>query len=210
MTVTVVTPWHNAHELIPAYSAAINAAYPDAVLIVDNASEPPILAPGVIRQETNLGFNKANNVALHAAETDAVLFLNNDIVHTGPNWLDPIRSALKPGRLIGAQLRMDEHARIDGRLFPYLDGWCLAGMRADLLALGGWDETLDEPAYYGDNLLSLRAQQAGMKLVQVNVALRHLRDYTSNRMDPQHKIDVTMANRARFIKAAREVMRAAA
>ena len=33
---------------------------------------------------------------------------------------------LRPGVLVGAQLREEEgHAEVDGRAEPYLDGWCV-------------------------------------------------------------------------------------
>ncbi len=96
-----------------------------------------------------------------------MLFLNNDVTHLASDWLQPIKDALKPGRLVGASLVTSDHTRVDGRLFPYLDGWCVAGLRQDLLDLGGWDETLEEPAYWSDNLICLKARQEGFRLVQV-------------------------------------------
>src|SRR3990167_5242557 len=192
-TITVVTPWHNAHELADGYWTALVSSGAEAIYVIDNGSGPPVDAE--FRSETNLGFSRASNIGLHKADTDAVLFLNNDIVHTAPGWLDPIRSALRPGVLVGAQLRVDEHTKVDGRAIPYLDGWCLAGMRDDLLALGGWDEEYEEPSYYGDNDLCLRAKAAGMKLVQVPVALRHLGNYTSRQFDVS---GVTQRNYRRY------------
>ena len=62
---------------------------------------------------------------------------------------------------LAGPLRFGRHADVDGEQFPYIDGWCLAGMREDLLRLGGFDEGLDEPAYYSDNLLCLEARAAG-------------------------------------------------
>ncbi len=143
------------------------------------------------------GFNKANNIGLRIATMDAVLFLNNDVINTQDGWLEPIRAALRPGRLVGSRLMVEDHTRVNGRLYPYLEGWCLAGMRQDLLDLGGWDETLEEPAYYGDNLLSLRAKRAGLKLVQVDVGLKHLGNYTSKR-DTETRERASAANRERF------------
>ena len=64
-------------------------------------------------------------------------------------------------------LRYDNHAKVDDQSLPYLDGWCLAGMREDLLELGGFDESLEEPAYYSDNLLCLEARAHGMTLRDV-------------------------------------------
>ena len=68
-----------------------------------------------------------------------MLFLNNDIAATAADWVEPIRDALEPGVLVGASLRHDPHGAVDGQPFPYLDGWCLAGMTEDLLELDGFD-----------------------------------------------------------------------
>lgn len=216
-TITVVTPWWQSHELGPGYAAAMAEAgdltAPNGVLVVDNASDPPICLPDAgylgnyLRLDSNRGFSAACNAGLRAAQTDAVLWLNNDIVYTASGWLEPIRRALRPGLLVGAHLRTDPHSWVDGRPIPYLDGWCLAGMKADLVDLGGFDEQFDEPAYYVENDLCLRAHHAGMRLVQVNVALRHLSNYTSRRFDVA---GVSARNRARFERRARELFAPAA
>jgi GT2 family glycosyltransferase len=177
-TVSVVTPWYGHLDYANGYWDAIEAGTPDEVIIVDNGSDPPLDYPGV-RLEENTGFCHACNVGLHASTSDAVLFLNNDIELDDRDWLKPILRQLGPGRLVG-ELCAERHTVIDGHPVPYLDGWCLAGMRDDLINLGGWDETLAEPSYYGDNLLSLRAEKAGFDLVDVRpVGLRHLGNGTS-------------------------------
>ena len=214
-SITIVTPWLNAHELIPGYWNAVESELVDGdrVIVVDNGSVDPLhetwtCAPSMIRRnEQNTGFNRANNAGLGRSETDAVLFLNNDIRATAPGWLQPIRDALQPGVLVGADLRDDRHTAVDGRVIPYLDGWCLAGMRDDLIRIGGWNEDFEEPAYYGDNELCARAREAGMELVEVPIALRHVGNYTSKRMDIT---GVSTRNRARYEQAVRELLPAVA
>jgi GT2 family glycosyltransferase len=213
ITVTVVTPFHNGQDLLPDYEAAIAAVRPDAVIVIDNASDPylrfsePLTSSWrVLVQDRNLGFTRACNLGLRKAKTDAVLWLNSDVKLAGvaTDWLAPIRRALRPGLLVGAQLRTDPHGDVDGRPHAYLDGWCLAGMRDELIALGGFDETLEEPSYYSDNLLCLRARRAGMRLVQVNVPLVHLENATSHRTYDQRVIaEVSQRNRERFAELAR-------
>lgn len=214
MRITIVTPWLDAHELIPGYWDAVEpeCAGGDKVIVVDNGSQTWIRvrenpAVQLLRYATNTGFSRANNVGLDRADTDAVLFLNNDIRATAPGWLQPIRDALQPGVLVGASLRSDPHTAVDGRTIPYLDGWCLAGMTEDLIRIGGWNEDFEEPAYYGDNELCVRAREAGMELVEVPVSLYHIGNYTSKRMDIT---GVTLRNRARYEQAVRELLPAVA
>ena len=205
--ISVVTPWLNAHELIPAYSRALDYGLRDRdrLIVVDNCSDPPLrIGPAdlEIHLFENLGFSGACNAGLAEVETDAVLFLNNDISMTSPEWLDQIRSALRPGVLVGAQLRIDAHARVDGRTIPYLDGWCVGGMTEEIRALGGFD-SLEEPAYYSDNILSVRAKARGMKLVQVPVGLKHIGNYSTRRMNVD---GVSQRNRERYEEIVRELL----
>ena len=181
MNLTICTPWWNHPGLLLEYAQAVNAGEPDEVIVIDNASdvafdskplEPRTLT---IRNKENLGFSRACNQGLAMATGDAVLFLNNDIRMAGEEgWAETIKEALEPGTLVGANLRSDDHASVDGKPVPYLDGWCLAGMREDLIEIGGWDEGDAEPAYYGDNDLCARAVARGFDLVQVDLPLVHL------------------------------------
>lgn len=195
-SITVITPWLDSHELSPGYWRAIEAglAAGDRVLVVDNGSDPPLAQhyrdrtdhdmpayATFLRSTVNLGFSRACNAAAERAGTDAVAFVNNDVVMTDAGWLTAIRRELEPGVLVGAEWRDGHHTAVDGESVPYLDGWCVALMLDDFRALGGWDE-LDEPSYYGDNLLCARAAAAGMRLVAATVGLRHMENYTSRRM----------------------------
>jgi GT2 family glycosyltransferase len=173
MTVAVVTPWHQHLELQPDYDRALELGpWPDELLIVDNGSAPP-LGFAAIRNDENLGFCKASNQGLDAATSDVVVFLNNDIAATEHGWLQELQDAARPSVLVGARIRSDAHTQVDGRVYPYIDGWCLAGLREDLLELGGFDTSLEEPAYFSDNLLCLEARARGFTLRQTEVGLLH-------------------------------------
>lgn len=213
--ITVITPWRDAPELAPAYWRAIDAGVSDGdqVIIVDNGSDPSVrdayfartetVLPAyatILRSAVNLGFSRACNAAFERSRTDAVLFLNNDVVMTDPGWLDAIRKALRPGILVGALLRSDPHTAVDGQPVPYLDGWCIAAYGRTWMKVGGWSEELEEPAYYGDNELAVRAARVGVHLVEVPVGLRHLENYTSRRM---RFADVAERNRERYVAAVR-------
>lgn len=200
-TITIVTPWHNHPEFAEDYWRAVRYSGCDA-LVIDNGSDPPL--PNAHRLDTNTGFSYASNVGLGLARTEAVLFLNNDIKPVDPNWCDGLRGALEPGVLVGAKIRHDVHGNVDGMALPYLDGWCLAGMRDDLLELGGWDESYDEPSYYGDNDLCFRARLAGMTLREVPVGLVHKGGGTSQANG--YLLPSTVANKKRFERSVREAL----
>ena len=213
-SVAVVTPWHNHPEFGPDYYEAVSVRRTtDELIVVDNGSTErtphagflPFSIP--IRLEENTGFSHACNVGLDAASADAVLFLNNDIRAADRDWLEQIRDAIEPGVLVGAELRNDPHGRVEGQPMPYLDGWCVGGMRDDLLELGGWDEGYMEPSYYGDNDLSLRARAAGMSLREVRCGLVHKVNGTARDMDVT---DASLANRERFQRVATEILGVAA
>lgn len=201
-TITVVTPWMDHRELERDYWQAMRLA-DCQVLVIDNGSDPPL--PNAWRLRSNSGFSHACNVGLSLAATDAVLFLNNDVAATETGWLEAIRAALEPGVLVGANLRRDVHGDVDGVPLPYLDGWCLAGMTEDLRGLGGWDETYDEPSYYGDNDLSLRARAEGMTLREVRVGLHHKVNQTANGLTTVSA--ASAANYRRFAARARGLLR---
>lgn len=206
-TVTIVTPWHNHLELADDYWKAVAHAGPGVhVLVIDNGSTPPL--PNGVRLPENTGFSHACNVGLELARTDAVLWLNNDVAATHANWAQPLREALEPGVLVGARLRHDPHGMVDGIPLPYLDGWCLGGWREDLLELGGWDESLEEPSYFGDNLLCLEARAAGLALREVRVGLHHKENATAGY--DEHVRDVTQRNFERFADRARQLLAVAA
>lgn len=203
LTVAVVTPWLNHPELRDDYLTALCDVMPDELIVVDNGSDPPLEMPG-IRFEENLGFSRASNAGLRAAESEVVLFLNNDIAMTVAGWLPKLVREVEPGLLVGARLRWDAHGDVDGVKLPYLDGWCLAGMRDELLELGGFDEAYEEPAYYSDNDLCLRARAAGMRLREVRVGLHHKSGWTSG-INSQTK-PTKLANYDLFAKRARRVL----
>lgn len=209
MKLSVVTPWWQHLDLLPAYAAVVNAGKPDEVIVIDNGSSPDFEPVGikvlnvVIRNRTNRGFSRACNQGLRSATGDAVLFLNNDIqLLNTESWIETLKAALRPGILAGACLREDPHTAVDGKTIPYLDGWCIAGMREDLIELGGWDEEYAEPSYYGDNDLCARAVAAGFELVQVELPIAHLGNASTKNMN---LCEVTLRNYARYAERIRDL-----
>lgn len=207
MSVAIVTPWLDHPELWDDYDEALrwSGGY-DELILIDNHSDPP-LEFATVRVQENLGFAGACNLGLDLADSEFVVFLNNDIQLVRKGWLTEIVETLdaNPATLVGAQLRFDRHADLDGINFPYLDGWCLAGLRSDLLELGGFNTDLQEPAYFSDNLLCLEARAAGFTLIEVPGGLYHKLNQTAKRNDPTTRA-ATLANMAVYQDRARELM----
>lgn len=206
-TLSIVTLWWNHLDLLPDYEKVIDASCANEVIIIDNGSEPPFECDTfkVIRNASNRGFSRACNQGLRAATSDVVLFLNNDIKPSSDRkWGEELLDKIGKGILVGAQMRSDAHTSVDDILIPYLDGWCLAGMKDDLLELGGWDESYLEPSYYGDNDLCLRATEKGFGLMQVNLPIYHMGNVTSKIFDLSK---VTATNYTKFAASVRESRR---
>jgi GT2 family glycosyltransferase len=206
--IAIVTPWKDHPELYESYFRAVGPELQpgDELLVIDDFSNEP-LHWARIRTRRAMGFSGASNVGLLHARTEAVVFLNNDIALGEEGWLAQMRDAIEPGVLAGP-LRSGSHTDVDGHRLPYIDGWCLGGMRDELLELGGFNTSLEEPAYYSDNLLCLEARAAGMTLREVRVTLQHLENVTAGRASNPDVIAATSANRARYQARARELLAA--
>jgi GT2 family glycosyltransferase len=209
MTVSVITPWHNHPELIPAYEKAVQGAQ---VIIVDNASDAAThdalwamvtrLGEGsiVLGNETNYWFAEACNQGLDHAAWPVVLMLNNDI-EAEPGWLAQVERDVRPGELVG----IDAHVHfVAGGPVMYIAGWCVAARREVWEALGGFDaETFQRP-YWEDVDLSWRAVQAGYTLRSRPWPVKHLGNTTSRTVDGAYA--GSEANKAAFtarVQAAR-------
>lgn len=206
MSLAIVTPWQDHLELRDDYFAAVDAAKPDQVVVVDDGSSPP-LEFAAVRLDKPGGFCTASNVGLALVETEMVLFLNNDIRALRRDWIEPYRRLVEPGYAVGP-LRFDKHGGVDGESYPYVDGWALGMMTEDARRIGGWDETYDAagPAYFSDNALSFRARMAGITLREVRPGLQHKGGQTGG-VDPARFKAALAANSELF---ARQVLEALA
>ncbi len=178
VSIAICTAWQNHRELEADYFAAIETGQPDQLVIVDDRSELPLpYAAARIEPGEQGGFSTANNVALGLVETDFVLFLNNDVKPLRADWLDDIRAAAEAGVMVGPLVLRNPLSDVDGKLYPYVDGWCVTMTTEDARALGGWDEAFDKagPGYYSDNALSLKANMTppGMTLRDLRPGLEH-------------------------------------
>jgi len=208
MSLSIITPFHNYPELIPAYEAAVRGA---EVIIIDNASEQDCAAQLVsmterlggvyIRNDENKGFAYANNQGLAAATGDIVVFLNSDVRAHG-DWLSAV-STCKRGSLYSPSAGM---RLVDGTPIYYLEGYCLFGWRDDFIRIGGWNDTDFPGLYWEDNEICWRASRAGLGLKQVALPLEHLSNYTSQRTPGAYA--ASAANQAVFERKVREARHA--
>lgn len=199
-TISIVTPWLNASELIPVYEATTRGAQ---IIIVDNGSDPHHAehikalcerAGGVyLRNDTNTGFSHANNQGLAVASGEIVVFLNND-VSARSAWLERVEEDVQPGALYGPSL-LEKHG------YRYIEGWCIAARRAVWDALGGWDEDYYTGLYWEDNDLCFRAMMHSFGLRQVAWPLWHHSNYTSSRIDGAYAHSAE--NERRFLERVR-------
>lgn len=181
-----MTPFHNCPELIPEYA---RACYGAQVVVIDNGSDEEtakqlremvnwqLNKSLYIRNEANMKYSYANNQGLKVASGEIVVFLNSD-VRTKGNWLSIVEKVTKRGALFGASAGK---RNVDGQELPYLEGWCLWGIKNDFEKISGWNETDFPGLYWEDNELCFRATLAGLQLNQVTLPLEHLSNYTSQR-----------------------------
>ncbi len=203
--VSVITPWRDHPELIPAYEAAVEGAQ---VIVVDSGSAPEnseLLADMVRRlgngskhicSQRPLGFAEANNHGLAFAAGDIVLFLNNDI-EAAPGFIAQVSADVLGGTLYGPS---NPDAFVDGLLVPYIEGWCIAARRHVWDALEGWDEAF-EGRYWEDVDLCHRASLAGYALERTGWQVRHLSNTTSR--DTAGAYDHVDHNRALVVERVR-------
>jgi len=125
-TVTVIIVNYNSGKMLWRCLSAVEqqSVQPDEILVVDNASEDHSLEclsnwpnVSVIKMEQNIGFAKANNIALEQISTDFVALVNPD-AFPERRWLESLLEAaiVNPafGSFASFQLKDDEMDVIDG------------------------------------------------------------------------------------------------
>jgi GT2 family glycosyltransferase len=179
MSVSIVTPWKNAPELIAGYDQLTTGA---ELVIIDNASDP---GPAeqlrefvkrrngiLIRNERNNVFSLANNQGLARATGDIIVFLNNDV--EGPDtWVAQVEHEVQYRALYGPAMRFNR--------VPFIIGWCVAAKKETWKMLRGWNTWDYIGFYFEDNDLSLRALQLNYRLIQTDWPVHHLGEYTTGK-----------------------------
>ncbi len=197
--ISVITPFLNGLDLLQDFEQATIGA---ELILIDNGSDPatadalaslPPERGKVIRNETNIGFAAANNQGYAQASGDVIVFLNSDIAGD-PVWLKYVADDVKDGALYGPSVNRQ---LVYGLWLPYIEGWCIAAMRATWERLwtigkavdtrapgepgiavgftnaGPWDEKRYPGPYWEDNDLAFRAMEQNISLVQTTWPIQH-------------------------------------
>jgi glycosyltransferase involved in cell wall biosynthesis len=179
---TVVTPWWDHGELLPLWEENVRRLADARIVFIDNGSQPPTRnalidfcrrhGVKLIRNETNRGFSAANNQGAAAADTEYLLFLNNDVRISSP----PTQFLIdKAGRGLAGPGPLAQEL-----YETYLEGWCLCLPRQALHDLGGWTEDYTL-GYWDDVDLCHRARRAGLPLTptpEITRLIHHLGNTT--------------------------------
>ena len=183
MTTSVIIPVFNGQQFLSANLPAVLSLGADEVLIVDDASSPPVEKSGVkiIRHEKNQGFPISVNDGFTVAIGDIVILLNQDVkpdknllVHTLPHFADPRVFAVT----FNEQNRSWAKAEIRNGFLEFTNGpldnkthssfWASGGSAAFRRSLwqqlGGFDPKFS-PGYYEDLDISWRARNRGYDIV---------------------------------------------
>lgn len=199
MTLSIVTPWRDAPELMDDYESATAGAHlviVDHLSNADNAGRLRDLcrrAGGFyLRDDGPWDFARLNNRGLRRATGDVVLFMNNDIRAARPWLAQAERDCLSAAVLCGPSVKMRQ---VGTRSLLYLEGWCIGARRSVWDALKGWDESYTG-GYWEDNDLCYRATLAGYGMRRCTWPLTHKDNYTSKQTAGAYAH--SEANQARF------------
>ncbi len=200
----VLVNWNGVEHLPPCLDSIAALDYPPHLLrtlLVENASTDgsrELLTSRygwveVLPQTSNLGFAPAVNLAAHAASTDYIALLNNDM-RVEPGWLRSLVERLDPGQGVecvagtilnwegthldyaggavnfhgfgdqpGNGVPLENADIIDGSTQPFACGGALLVRRELFVELGGFDPKFF--AYFEDVDFGLRLQLGGFRTV---------------------------------------------
>ena len=204
MKLSIVIPvWNNWH-LTKSCIQDLSKLKDVEIIIVDNGSSDDtktldsLANLKVIRNLKNEGFAKACNKGYANAQSDVVMFLNNDIrvKKDFENWVDVILESINDNVLVGPNVGVldqefnfiAEGSVIPKRGYIYMSGWNLTATKTvwSKLLLAGEDGPFTSEmglAYFEDTDLGLRAQELGIEFKIVSVPVIHLGKMTSKKLD---------------------------
>lgn len=207
--VTVVIPQFGQSAMTLHCVRAILEYHPHMarILIVDdgspdvdmrNLSHAQLPLTEIVRHRSQQGVTQAWNTGLRHSRTDTVVFLNNDVVTSGP-WMNPLVAPLHSvdeGILLtGAASRREQ---LLPKNVPLLEGWCLAGRTELLRRHGGFDPRFR--LYFSDTDLQWRLLLQSPNALRCvgNLPLQHLGHATTRHESGRRQLWET--DRQRFVE----------
>jgi GT2 family glycosyltransferase len=223
---TIVVPTMGAATL-PQCVAAVRAftELPHELVIVDDASEPPIaeqlgkLGGRVLRNESRRGFVASANRGARAARSEVLVFLNDDVIVTA-GWLTRLVAALELPRAgivapvtnasgdeatvpasyanLREMLAHAGRAQGDAREVDKVSLLCAGVSRASFEAIGGLDEGYGLGTFEDDELCMALRRRGRRALVIPSVFVHHHGSVSFGRLSDAERIARFFVNRRRF------------
>jgi hypothetical protein len=157
----IILNYNGSRFIANCLNSIFESIYSDfEIIFVDNAStdESISIVNGfkklarsqrliIVRNSSNLGYAKGNNIGVAHARGEYLVFLNNDTV-VEPRWLQELVDAVATDRDIGAAqsklLVLDRDERVFDSAGDFIDFYCLAFRRAAGERDLGQYETMEE------------------------------------------------------------------
>jgi len=197
MQVSIIIPtWNNVQILktcLPTVLANTNKEH--EIIVIDNGSTDDSLyylakfPIKILKNEKNLGFAKAINQGMKISSKDYFLWLNNDVIVKGKDWINilienfekfPKTGAIGPrgGKLDSTFLHNGIYPPNYFGEVDYVEGWCFLTSRKVIEDVGFLDEQFF--LFSEDSEWCLRARDKGYKILQVpNNSVYHIGSATS-------------------------------
>ena len=193
---SVVIPTRNRPDsLARALTSVAGQGFSDLeVIVVDDASDPPIVVPHparVLRNNRSLGASEAKNQGTKESLGEFVLFLDDDVELVGSDLIDRALVSIccqADCAIVGFRQvdpsgipRAEQPAQVDGRsaVGRFFSYGCLARRRC-LVEAGGFEAAFGY--YYEENDLAIRLLNAGC-IVLYDPALEVIHHYDPRNRD---------------------------
>jgi GT2 family glycosyltransferase len=183
-SVSIVIPcynhWELTHQLL--FDIYKNCSPVSEVIVVDDKSPDKVVQDGLswwanthmlpietVSLKENVGFLRAANTGLKAADGDVVCLVSNDVRVRKDLVAMSQGLAQIPGKvLLGGKVYSGSTGwnEFNGRVFPYVEGWLLIATKENWEELGYFDE-LFAPNDYEDIDLSTTAISLGYALAEI-------------------------------------------
>lgn len=160
MSISIVIPiynnWRHTHPLL--FDIYNNFPQDTEIIVADDCSTDVEVMTGlnwwqtgllkdrlrVIRNEKNVGFLRNSNFAVSKASNEIVALISNDVRISDKSIASKLKEIFAQSTgftLVGNRLLDWDTGwnTIDGKIYPYLEGWFLAFKKSEWETVGGFD-----------------------------------------------------------------------